>query len=203
MGYHTPVIRIVDDDDSVRGSLTFMLTNEGYEVATYASARDFLLHKSDGEPGCLILDVKMPEMTGLELFIRLRESHYPWPIIFLTAHGDIEMAVHAVKYGAYDFVEKPIVPEKFLSLIDQALRETGTYVRHSPAERLTIERHLKELTPREKQILQLVSRGLTNRTISTRLGLSERTVENHRAAGYRKLNISSVDELIELFAIVR
>jgi len=196
----TPYVRIVDDDQSVRNSLTFLLTNEGYRTQAFSCAADFLREDRPSVPGVVILDVRMPQMSGLELFDKLKERSYRNPVIFLTAHGDIEMAVFAMQMGAFNFLEKPVVPEKLLGLIAKAMEEAGIYRTDAAQTRSKSLELLQKLTPRERQILMLVNQGLSNREVGERLSLSERTVENHRAAGYRKLGVTNSRQLEELLS---
>ena len=197
------LIRVVDDDEAVRKSLTFLLEDEGYSVAAYPDAAEFLRGDMPSVPGVAILDVKMPGMNGLELYAELRARENRNPVIFLTAHGDIEMAVRAMRDGAFNFVEKPIVPEKFLALVREAMESAGAYREGSPEERRELGLKFSQLTPRERQVLALAASGKSNREAGEILGLSERTVENHRAAGYRKLGVSSLQALREAFEIIR
>ena len=202
MKHPDSLVRIVDDDESVRKSLSFLLEDEGYSVAAYPDAGEFLRGDMPSVPGIVVLDVKMPGMNGLELYAEMRRRSNRNPVVFLTAHGDIEMAVHAMREGAFNFVEKPIVPEKFLALVREAMEEAGVYREASPGERRELELRYAQLTPRERQVLALAAAGASNRETGERLGLSERTVENHRAAGYRKLGVTSVAALRDLLEIL-
>ncbi len=188
------LIRVVDDDQSVREALTYMLQMEGLEVVTYASAADFLREERPSRPGVLILDVKMPQMTGLQLHQELIARNYPRPIVFLSGHGDIAMAVNAVKNGAVNFLQKPINPQELIQVIRDCLKSQENSQKFSQER---VRDLLEFLTPRETQIVRLLLEGLTNADIAERLGLSVRTVEHHREAAYRKIGVRSLQELEE------
>ena len=189
-----PLIRVVDDNDTLRQLLEFMLQCEGYEVVSYASAMDFLKSDTPSRPGCLILDIQMPEMSGLDLFDRLNHRGYEVPVIFLTAHGDTDMAVGAMRDGAVDFVQKPVRQERLLKAIARAVTrsvsETGAVETEG-----AIRAKVQELTDREREIAELIGKKLTNRQISERTGITVRTVEVHRAAIIRKLGVRNPDEI--------
>ena len=189
-----PLIRVVDDNDTLRQSLEFMLQCEGYEVVSYSSAMEFLKSDTPSRPGCLILDIQMPEMSGLDLFDRLNHRGYEVPVIFLTAHGDIDMAVSAMRDGAVDFVQKPVRQERLLKAIARAVTrsvsETGAVETEG-----AIRAKVQELTDREREIAELIGKKLTNRQISERTGITVRTVEVHRAAIIRKLGVRNPDEI--------
>ena len=189
------LIRIVDDDPSLGDALSFMLSMEGWKVKAYTSARDFLADDSPSIPGCLILDVRMPEMTGLQLQELLNERQWRHPIIFLSAHGDIDMAVGTMEKGAFTFLQKPVEDERLLSAvaraIDHDLKKTN-----EPFDLSLAERKFASLSAREREIIVLISKGLLNRDVALQLGISERTVENHRASIYKKLTIRSSAELM-------
>lgn len=195
------VVRIVDDDPSVLKSLSFMLKLEGLSSSCFASAEEFLAHDVESSPGCLILDVRMPGISGPDLFSELIFRKYPNPIIFLSAHGDIRLAVDMVKKGALDFIEKPVEPEAFISLVKKACSlsvKLGLVTAVSLERREIIRIAVTQLSEREKQILKFVLNGASNREVGERLALSQRTIEVHRASAYRKLNINSIKQLKEL-----
>lgn len=188
------LIRVVDDDANLRQSLKFLLEAEGWDVETYESAEAFIAGDAPSVPGCIILDVRMEKMSGLELQKLLNERGNLLPIVFLTGHGDMEMAVDAMKNGAIDFVAKPIDPEKFIAAITrtiekQNLRNIGI------ASEGELRARYGLLTAREKEICRFLARGLLNRETAERLGISERTVEGHRASAFKKLQIRTVSEL--------
>lgn len=190
------LVRIVDDDSDLRAAIRFLLESEGWEVADYYSAADFLLNDDTKIPGCLILDVRMPEMTGVELQSELKQHVREIPIVFLSAHGDIEMAVKTLHEGAVDFLTKPVQEDKLVPVISRAVKldliKRGLSFDHEK----TKER-FRELTEREKQIVLLLTKGLLNREVGERLGISTRTVEVHRARAFKKLELHTISELIQ------
>ena len=190
------LVRIVDDDSDLRAAIRFLLESEGWEVADYYSAADFLLNDDPKIPGCLILDVRMPEMTGVELQSELKQNVREIPIVFLSAHGDIEMAVKTLHEGAVDFLTKPVQEDKLVPVISRAVKldliKRGLSFDHEK----TKER-FRELTEREKQIVLLLTKGLLNREVGERLGISTRTVEVHRARAFKKLELHTISELIQ------
>ncbi|MCF0253970.1 MAG: response regulator transcription factor [Duodenibacillus sp.] len=188
------LIRVVDDDDVLRDSLGFLLRAEGWQVETYASAQAFLASDRPSLPGCLVLDVRMPEMSGLQLQQELNRRGVQLPIIFLTGHGDMQMAVNAMKQGAVDFVSKPIDPELFVQAIRNAVRKQELRARGVESIAEACARY-RQLTDREKDICRFLARGLLNREVGSRLCISERTVEGHRASAFRKLGIRTVKDL--------
>ncbi len=195
------VVRIVDDDPAVREGLAFVLESEGWLVASYESAEAFLRDDRPSAPGCLILDINMPSMTGIELQHVMRDRGYNLPIIFLTGHGDIDMAVAAIKYGAVEFLQKTGDNTR---LID-AVRKAVAYSRAGFAE-LDIEPfeaigRCASLTERERLIADMIASGLLNRQIAERLGISVRTVETHRGSIFRKLGIKTTAELSRMLAM--
>ena len=187
-------IHIVDDDPAMLTSICYFLASEGYESKCYRSASEFLENFWPFEGGCIVLDVKMPEISGLELFEEILKRRIDLPIIFFSGHGDLPMAVNALRKGAFHFLEKPLRPEVFLEAIKSALvedqrRRSGLL----PIDQLKDE--LNNLTEREIQVISLIRKGLTNKIIAERKGLSERTIENYRANIYKKLKVHDVDEL--------
>lgn len=193
----TCIIRLVDDDADLLEALGFMLRSEGWETRSYPTAKTFLESDNVDDPGCVILDYAMPEIDGLQLQEQLVKRNYPHPILFLTAHADVDMAIRAFKRGADDLLRKPIDAQELLAAVANAV-EKDRHVDHEKAER---EKLLYEtLTGRERQVLELVLLGLMNCQVAERLGLSERTVEVHRANGYRKLGVRTIAELGRLRA---
>ena len=190
------LVRIVDDDSDLRAAIRFLLESEGWEVADYYSAADFLLNDDPKIPGCLILDVRMPEMTGVELQSELKQHVREIPIVFLSAHGDIEMAVKTLHEGAVDFLTKPVQEDKLVPVISRAVKldliKRGLSFDHEK----TKER-FRELTERENQSVILLTKGLLNREVGERLGISTRTVEVHRARAFKKLELHTISELIQ------
>lgn len=196
-----PLVRVVDDNEDFRKSEVFMLRMMGCNVADYASALDFLENDDPETPGCVILDVRMPEMDGLELQDVMTEKAIGLPIIFLTGHGDIEMAVRAVQKGAIDFLQKPAKPAKLRAAVERALAKCE----EQAAEDADLEEArsaFEKLTEREKEVSRLVARGLLNKQIAFELGISEHTVKVHRASARYKLKartpIDFVNRLKEL-----
>ena len=190
---------LVDDDASVRTALTRLIKVAGYAVQAFASARDFLEYwrASDQNLGCLVLDVRMPGLSGLDLQHELQAANTLLPIIFITGHGNIPMSVKAMKEGAADFLLKPIKDKDLLKAIEQALARAS----HDYAERLEVEeiqRRLTSLTPREREVMTLVVRGLLNKQIAFELGTVEKTVKVHRARVIQKMEVQSLAELVRL-----
>ncbi|MDX1431493.1 MAG: response regulator [Gammaproteobacteria bacterium] len=183
-----PVVHVVDDDAAVRESLAMLLRAAGLTVAAYADARAFLEAFDVEQPGCVIADLRMPGIDGLELQQRLLALHASIPVIVITGHGDVPAAVRALKAGAVDFVEKPF---DSAALVEQVTRALGhdTEVRESAARRAS-------LTPREEEILVLVVAGKASKVIAAELGISERTVELHRHRVMKKMQVRSVAELV-------
>ena len=188
------LIRTVDDNPAMREALEFMLTAEGWHVKTYENGRAFLTNDAPSTPGCAILDVRMPGMSGLELQQEMNVRGYALPVIFLTGNGDIDMAVGAMRDGAVDFVQKPVRQERLLKAIARAVTrsvsETGAVETEG-----AIRAKVQELTDREREIAELIGKKLTNRQISERTGITVRTVEVHRAAIIRKLGVRNPDEI--------
>jgi FixJ family two-component response regulator len=181
----------------MRGSLRWLLESLKLNVQTYASAQDFLSDYDPVQPGCLVLDVRMPDISGLQLHEILRQRQIHIPVILITGHGDISMAVHAMKAGAFDFIEKPFHDQALLERIQQGLA-MDTRQRREAAERgKTIER-LSSLTPREGEVLEGVISGKSNKLIATELNISTKTVEVHRAHVMEKMSVDSVAELTAL-----
>ena len=190
------LVRIVDDDSDLRAAIRFLLESEGWEVADYYSAADFLLNDDPKIPGCLILDVRMPEMTGVELQSELKQHVREIPIVFLSAHGDIEMAVKTLHEGAVDFLTKPVQEDKLVPVISRAVK-LDLIKRGLSFDHETTKERFRDLTEREKQIVLLLTKGLLNREVGERLGISTRTVEVHRARAFKKLELHTISELIQ------
>jgi two-component system response regulator FixJ len=192
-----PVIYIVDDDDAVRDSLEILLQSAGYAVRGFASGQDFLDATLTAQPGCLIADVRMPGMDGFELQRRLAERKNTMPVIVITGHGDIPMAVRAMRTGAVDFVEKPFGDEAILESVRLALAQLGAPRPNLTADPATLTR-LGTLSPREREVLDGLVAGLPNKTIAYDLKISPRTVEIHRARVMDKMQARSLSELVRL-----
>lgn len=192
-----PTIFVVDDDSAVRDALKLLLRSVGQAVETYGSAQEFLDGYSEDRPGCLVLDIRMPGMSGLELQQRLNERHSILPIIFITGHGDVPMAVEAMQAGAVDFIQKPFRDQDLIDRINQALEKDSSN-RAALGERNDIRRRLETLTPREREVLDLVVHGKANKVIAGDLNLSQRTVEIHRARVMEKMQASSLAHLVRM-----
>ena len=192
-----PLVRIVDDDPDQLASLEIMLSAEGWDVACYERASDFFAEDTPSRPGCLILDVRMPEISGLEMQEELNRREYPLPILFLTGHGDVDMAVHTLKKGAKDFLLKPVDAPRLLTSVATIVQEDCDQ-RAMPLDSAAWKRKFPELTEREQEIVRYVASGLLNRQIAERLGSSARTVHAHRPSAYRKLNVHNVADLAPL-----
>jgi FixJ family two-component response regulator len=193
----TPTVFIVDDDDAVRDSLALLLGLQGYRTQAYGSAEDFLDEIDEGIRGCVLLDLRLPGMTGLELQAALATRKIAPPILILTAHGDIATARHALKAGAFDFIEKPIDPERLIPAIEAALT-ANAIAREDVARRVGLERKLERLTARERQVLEFVVSGRHNREIAADLGISPRTVEVYKARMMQKLQVERLPDLIRI-----
>ncbi len=194
-----PAVFVVDDDAAVRRFLGGLIESVELRVEAYASAQDFLKAYEPGRPGCLVLDVRMPGMSGLELQRELADRAIDLPVIVLTGHGNVQVAVHAMKAGAVDFIEKPFDNELLLDRIQKAV--AGSV--HAASERIRrneIAIRLQQLTPRERQVLDLVVSGETNKGVARHLEISERTVEIHRANVMRKMRATSLADLVRLVA---
>lgn len=192
-----PTIFVVDDDPAVRDAARAVLAAAGYLVEAHESAADFLAAWDGSKSACLLLDVRMPGMTGLELQRRLAAGEPTLPVIMLTGHGDIQMAVDAMKAGAADFLEKPCGDEELIAAVGRALKlgaEDGN-ARQGDAD---TSRRLGSLTQRERQVLDLLAAGHSNKGAARELGISPRTVEIHRANLMRKLNVSNIAELVRI-----
>jgi two-component system response regulator FixJ len=192
-----PVVSIVDDDAAVRDSLRLLMKSVGLVPNTLGSAREFLDKYDPQQPGCLVLDVRMPEMSGLELQEELNAQGAVVPVIFITGHGDVPMAVEAMQAGAFDFVQKPFRDQDLIDRIQRAL-EKDRANRAVLAERSLIQQRLESLTPREREVLTLVSSGKPNKVIAAELGLSQRTVEIHRARVMEKMGAASLAQLVRM-----
>lgn len=195
-------VYIVDDDAAVRDSLSLLLGVKGFRTACFASAESFLASHRPGEAGCLLLDVRMPGMSGLELQAELASRGDTLPVIIITGHGDVPMARAALKAGAEDFLEKPIDEESLLQAMSTAL-DRDSQRRRQVAEAGGFAERLRNLTLRERQVMELVAEGRANREIAEALGISLRTVEVHRARMIDKLAVRSVPELVRLVIATR
>ena len=194
-------VYVVDDDEAVRRFLRGLIQSVGLRVETHATAQEFLDAYEVGSPGCLLLDIRMPGMSGLELQAELKRRGIDLPVIILTGHGDVKVAVHAMKAGAVDFIEKPFNNEFLLQAIQKAVadsRRSGS----SRVRRQEILQQLEALTARERQVLDIVVAGGTNKGVARRLGISEKTVEIHRAKVMEKMQAKSLAELVKMAAVL-
>ena len=192
---------VVDDDAAVRQGLRFMLRATGYSVEALPSARSFLEEYDPRRGGCLLLDVQMPQMSGLELQQRINVRGWRIPVIFITGHGTVQLAIAAVKAGAFDFIEKPLREEALLESIERALH-WNDWAYEERLERATLQGRLALLTPREREVFELVAAGEPNKVIARHLGISFRTVELHRAHIIEKLQARSLSDRIRLAIII-
>lgn len=191
------VVHLIDDDEAVRDSLSFLLTTAGMASRTYESAVTFLDQLAGAAPGCVVTDIRMPDMNGLELVRRLKERGASHPIIVITGHGDVPLAVEAMKAGVVDFLEKPFDDEALLGSIRAALT-IGGQATHASEERRKFEAMLAALSPRETEVLKGVLAGKQNKVIAFELGISARTVEVYRANVMTKTSAGSLSELIRM-----
>lgn len=193
---------VVEDDEAVRDSLELLLKSDGKPVKTYESATAFLKDYSDKMAGCIVLDIRMPGMDGMELQKKLNEKHSILPIIFVTGHGDVPMAVDAMKEGAVDFIQKPYREEALLEKIEAALKQDQEQ-RKSLDEKQEIIRRIKSLTPREHEIMDRMIAGQANKVIAIELEISQRTVEIHRSRVMHKMGTHSLAHLVRMVLSVK
>jgi FixJ family two-component response regulator len=191
------IVHIVDDDAAVRDSLTLLLRTVGLASRAYASGDEFLGAYAPRRVECLVTDVRMPGLSGLELQHELAERHFDIPIIFITGHGDIPMAVKGMKSGAIDFIQKPFRDQDLLDRIHQAL-QIAQNSQDARRETATIQKRVSTLTPREREVMDKVVSGCANKVIAMDLGVSQRTVELHRARVMQKMGARSLAELVRL-----
>jgi RNA polymerase sigma factor (sigma-70 family) len=192
-----PVIMVVDDDSGIRNAMRSLLKSVGLESALYASAQEFLAAYQPSQPGCLVLDIRMPGMSGLELQQHLTLRGAVIPVIFMTGHGDIPMAVEAMQHGAFDFLQKPFRDQDLLDRIQRAIVKDEEQ-RKTLGEHARIKVYLESLTAREREVLDLMTQGKQNKSIAQDLGVSPRTVEIHRARVMEKMNAQSVAQLVRM-----
>jgi len=193
----SPVVYVIDDDEAVRSSLRLLLKSVGLVPEAFASARDFLDKYDPAQPGCLVLDVRMPEMSGLELQELLNFQGAIIPVIFITGHGDVPMAVEAMQAGAFDFLQKPFRDQDLIDRIQKALEKDRSN-RTVLGQRSQIRERLESLTAREREVLDLVTSGKPNKIMAVDLGVSQRTVEIHRARVMEKMGASSLAQLVRM-----
>jgi two-component system, LuxR family, response regulator FixJ len=194
-----PLVFVVDDDAAVRSSLSLLLKSTGHPAATYESAQQFLAAYRDTHPGCLLLDVRMPGLSGPDLQRELNARGATIPVIFMSGHADVPMAVEAMRCGAFDFVQKPFRDQELLDRVERALKADAARRARSQARQVALER-LDSLSPREHEVMDRITSGDSNKIIAFRLGISQRTVEIHRARVMEKLDAHSVADLVQLSA---
>ena len=192
-----PIVFVVDDDEAARDSLGWLVRSVGLEVVTTASAAEFLKLFDPGQPGCLILDIRMPGMSGLELLNRLQELHAVLPVIIITGHGDVPMAVRALKAGAMEFIEKPFNDQELLDCVHKGIQKDAERRITIQQRQRVIERY-EQLTPREREVMSGVVEGLANKEISRKLDISVKTVEAHRARIMEKMQANSLSQLVRM-----
>jgi len=197
-----PTVFVVDDDPAVRDSLRWLLQSVDLAVETFATGEEFLRAYDPARPGCLVLDVRMPGMSGLRLQDELAAHGITLPIIILTGYAEVQTAVRAMKTGAFDFIEKPYSDEQLLDRIHHAI-ETDRRGREADGLRAEVAARFALLTPREREVMELVTAGKANKVIAAELGLSPKTVEVHRAAVMDKMGADSVAKLVRLELLLR
>lgn len=194
---NTPQAHLVDDDEAIRDALSWLLQSRGIPCTTYASAEDFLGSWNNRLAGCIVLDMRMSGMSGLDCFDKLREQNSCLPVIFLTGHGDVPLAVNTLKKGAFDFFEKPLNDNELATRIEEAM-ELDARQRLANATVDSLNTRLSSLTTRERQIMELVLAGKFNKVIADELNISMRTVEVHRANLFDKMQVKTAVELANL-----
>ncbi len=190
-------VYVVDDDESVRNAKARLLKSVGLRVEVFSSARGFLDHDRADNPGCLLLDVRMPGLSGLDLQQELADSKNDLPIVFMSAHGDIPMSVRAIKAGAVDFLPKPVNDQELLKAVGQAI-DRHILLRRKHRELSDIRARLESLTPREREVLMLVVDGLMNKQIASRLSIAQPTVKVHRRHVMEKMGADSITDLVRM-----
>jgi FixJ family two-component response regulator len=197
----TPIVFVVDDDVSVRESLELLIRNEGWQAETFQSAQEFLVHPRVNAPSCLVLDVTLPDLSGLDLQKRVIDRT-DMPIIFITGYGDVPMTVQAMKAGAVEFLTKPFSTDVLLDAVRNAIERSRTTLAYETETRALRQRYAS-LTPRERQVMALVVTGFLNKQVGSDLGISEITVKAHRGSVMRKMEADSLADLVTMAARLR
>jgi two-component system, LuxR family, response regulator FixJ len=197
MKERVPQVFIVDDDEAVRSALRFLIRSVGLQAQAFDSALEFLKSYDPRQPGCLLLDVRMPGMSGLDLQQELNRRGATIPVVFITGHGDVPMAVAAMQYGAFDFLQKPFRDQDLLDRVQRAMARDAES-RGRLAARAEIVARLATLTPREVEVMRLITTGKANKVVGAELGVSQRTVEIHRAHVMEKMHAGSLAELVRM-----
>ena len=194
------LVRIVDDDASLRDALRFVLETEGWRVVDYRSANDFFRGDAPSVRGCVVMDVRMPGLTGIEAQAVMNERGFSLPVIFLTGHGDIDMAVNTLKAGAIDFLQKPVDDQRLLKTIENAVSHNLAQ-RRGKREVTDFRNRLESLTQREREVIRMVAQGYSNKEVAREYGISEKTVQVHRGSAYRKLDLHNAAEIARLLML--
>ena len=202
MSVPAPTVFIVDDDEAVRASLRLLLKSVGIAAQAFGSAQEFLASYDPARPGCLVLDIRMPGMSGMELQQHLNMRGAIIPVLFISGHGDVPMAVEAMKNGAFDFLQKPFRDQELIDRVQRALARDGES-RVSLSQHSKLRNRLDSLTSREREVFDLMVQGKPNKIMAADLGISQRTVEIHRARVMEKLGVSSLAQAVRMMMELR
>jgi len=197
MADDNPIVFIVDDDESIRNALSRLIKSVGLKVETFSSANDFLKHDPYDGPACLVLDIRMPGLSGLDLQAELAKAKRTLSIVFITGHGNIPMSVQAIKAGAVDFLEKPFEEQDLLDAVNLAIQKDRA-AKEKLAELRKIQERVESLTPREREVFALVVIGMLNKQIAFEMGIGEKTIKVHRARVMQKMQAESFADLVRL-----